>query len=156
MKLVEKIFGTYSDRELKKIYPIVDKIESLRPEMQALSDEELKKKTPWFKERLEKGETLDDILPEAFAVVREAANAKTASVVVKGSAPAECIKDRENGFLCEDNDESLFKILKEALANRDNLVEMGIKAKESIPISWDVVIDQAIQRYEQIIKMKSK
>ncbi|MBP5472546.1 MAG: DEAD/DEAH box helicase, partial [Lachnospiraceae bacterium] len=73
MKLVEKIFGTYSDRELKKIYPIVDKIESLRPEMQALSDEELKKKTPWFKERLEKGETLDDILPEAFAVVREAA-----------------------------------------------------------------------------------
>ena len=54
MKLVEKIFGTYSDRELKKIYPIVDKIESLRPEMQALSDEELKKKTPWFKERLEK------------------------------------------------------------------------------------------------------
>ena len=73
MKLVEKIFGTYSDRELKKIYPIVDKIESLRPEMQALSDEELRKKTPWFKERLEKGETLDDILPEAFAVVREAA-----------------------------------------------------------------------------------
>ncbi len=89
-------------------------------------------------------------------VVREAANAKTASVVVKDSAPAECIKDRENGFLCEDNDESLFKILKEAVANRDNLVEMGIKAKESIPISWDVVIDQAIQRYEQIIKMKSK
>ena len=73
MKLVEKIFGTYSERELTKIYPIVDKIESLRPEMQALSDEELRKKTPWFKERLEKGETLDDILPEAFAVVREAA-----------------------------------------------------------------------------------
>ena len=73
MKLTEKIFGTHSDRELKKINPIVDKIESLRPEMQALSDEELRKKTPWFKERLEKGETLDDILPEAFAVVREAA-----------------------------------------------------------------------------------
>ena len=73
MKLTEKIFGTHSERELKKITPIVDKIESLRPEMQALSDEELRAKTPWFKERLEKGETLDDILPEAFAVVREAA-----------------------------------------------------------------------------------
>ena len=73
MKLTEKIFGTHSDRELKRIYPIVDKIESLRPEMQALSDEQLRAKTPEFKERLEKGETLDDILPEAFAVVREAA-----------------------------------------------------------------------------------
>ena len=73
MKLTEKIFGTHSDRELKRITPIVDKIESLRPEMQALSDDELRAKTPWFKERLEKGETLDDILPEAFAVVREAA-----------------------------------------------------------------------------------
>jgi len=73
MKITEKIFGTHSDRELKRIYPIVDKIESMRSEMQALSDEELKAKTDAFKARLAEGETLDDILPEAFAVVREAA-----------------------------------------------------------------------------------
>ncbi len=73
MKLLEKIFGTHSERELKKIDPIVDKIEALRPSMQALSDEELKGKTEEFKERLTQGETLDDILPEAYAVVREAA-----------------------------------------------------------------------------------
>ena len=75
MSLFEKVFGTHSDKELKKIYPIVDKIEALDSTMQALSDEELKAKTPEFKERLEKGETLDDLLPEAFAVVREAADA---------------------------------------------------------------------------------
>ncbi len=73
MKLSEKIFGTHSARELKRIAPIVDKIESLRPEMQKLSDEELRGKTREFKERLAKGETLDDLLPEAFATVREAA-----------------------------------------------------------------------------------
>ena len=73
MSLFTKIFGTHSDHELKRIMPLVDKIESLRPEMQALSDEELRAKTPEFKERLNKGETLDDLLPEAFAVVREAA-----------------------------------------------------------------------------------
>ena len=73
MGVIEKIFGTHSERELKRIYPIVDQIESLRPEMQALSDTELKDKTRQFKERLSKGETLDDILPEAFATVREAA-----------------------------------------------------------------------------------
>ncbi|MCR4946366.1 MAG: preprotein translocase subunit SecA [Lachnospiraceae bacterium] len=73
MKITEKIFGTHSDRELKRIYPIVDKIEAMRSEMQALSDEELKDKTAYFKKRLADGETLDDILPEAFAVVREAA-----------------------------------------------------------------------------------
>ena len=73
MGVIEKIFGTHSERELKRIYPIVDQIESLRPEMQALSDAELKDKTRQFKERLSKGETLDDILPEAFATVREAA-----------------------------------------------------------------------------------
>lgn len=71
-KLLEKIIGSYSDRELKRIMPIIDKIESLEPEMQALSDEQLKAKTPEFKKRLSEGETLDDILPEAFAVVREA------------------------------------------------------------------------------------
>ena len=74
MSVIEKIFGTHSDKELKKIYPIVDKIEALDESMQALSDEELKAKTPEFKARLEKGETLDDLLPEAFAVVREAAD----------------------------------------------------------------------------------
>ena len=72
MKLSEKIFGTHSERELKRIIPIVDKIESLRPSMQALSDEELKGKTEEFKKRYQDGETLDDLLPEAFAVVREA------------------------------------------------------------------------------------
>ena len=73
MNFVEKVFGTHSDRELKYIYPIVDKIEKMRPTMQAMSDEELKDQTRKFKERLAQGETLDDILPEAFATVREAA-----------------------------------------------------------------------------------
>ena len=73
MNFVEKIFGTHSDRELKYIYPIVDKIEKMRPTMQAMSDEELKDQTRKFKERLAQGETLDDLLPEAFATVREAA-----------------------------------------------------------------------------------
>ena len=73
MKLSERIFGTHSARELKRIMPIVDKIESLRPDMQKLTDEELKGKTREFKERLGKGETLDDLLPEAYAAVREAA-----------------------------------------------------------------------------------
>ena len=73
MNIIEKVFGTHSERELKLIYPIVDKIEALRPEMVELTDEELKDKTRQFKERLAAGETLDDILPEAFATVREAA-----------------------------------------------------------------------------------
>ena len=72
MNLVQKIFGTHSERELKIIYPIADKIEALRPTMVALTDEELKNNTKLFKERLAAGETLDDILPEAFATVREA------------------------------------------------------------------------------------
>ena len=73
MKLAEKLFGTHSSRELKRIMPLVDKIEELRPTMQVMSDEELKDQTRKFKERLTKGETLDDLLPEAFATVREAA-----------------------------------------------------------------------------------
>ena len=73
MSFVEKIFGTHSQHELKRIKPTVDRIEELRPQMQALSDEQLKAKTPEFKKRLANGETLDDLLPEAFAVVREAA-----------------------------------------------------------------------------------
>ena len=72
MKLSEKIFGTHSSRELKRIMPLVDKIEELRPTMQAMTNEELKDQTRKFKERLAEGETLDDLLPEAFATVREA------------------------------------------------------------------------------------
>ena len=70
--LVEKLIGSYSERELKRIMPLVDKVEALEPEMKALSDEQLKAKTAEFKKRLADGETLDDIMPEAFAVVREA------------------------------------------------------------------------------------
>ena len=73
MNLIEKIFGTHSERELKMIYPIVEKIEAMRPDMMKKSDEELRDQTRIFKERLAAGETLDDILPEAFATVREAA-----------------------------------------------------------------------------------
>jgi len=73
MGLFDKIFGTYSQRELKSIYPIVDRIEAMADEYAAMSDAALQAKTPEFKQRLQNGETLDDILPEAFATVREAA-----------------------------------------------------------------------------------
>lgn len=73
MSLITKIFGTHSERELKRIAPLVDKIESLRPEMMELSDDKLRAKTEEFKKRLQDGETLDELLPEAYAVVREAA-----------------------------------------------------------------------------------
>ena len=73
MNIVQKIFGTHSERELKRIEPLVKQIEDFRDSMQALSDEELKGKTKEFKKRLSEGETLDDLLPEAYAVVREAA-----------------------------------------------------------------------------------
>ncbi|MCI8379977.1 MAG: preprotein translocase subunit SecA [Lachnospiraceae bacterium] len=73
MSVFSKIFGTHSQHEVKRIIPIVDKIEALAPEFEKLTDEELQAKTPEFKERLEKGETLDDLLPEAYATVREAA-----------------------------------------------------------------------------------
>ena len=73
MSTFTKLFGTHSERELKRIYPIVDKVESYRDQMAALSDDELKAKTKEYKERLEKGETLDDLLPEAYATVRETA-----------------------------------------------------------------------------------
>ena len=73
MGLVQKIFGTHSQHELKRIYPIADKVESYREEYGKLSDEQLKGKTKEFKERLSKGETLNDLLPEAYATVREAA-----------------------------------------------------------------------------------
>ena len=73
MNIINKLFGTHSERELKLIAPTIDKIEALRPTMQALTDEELKDKTKEYKQRLAAGETLDDLLPEAFATVREAA-----------------------------------------------------------------------------------
>ena len=72
MGFFSKMFGSYSDRELKSIYPIVDKIEAMADEYKAMSDAELQAKTPEFRTRLQSGETLDDILPEAFATVREA------------------------------------------------------------------------------------
>ncbi len=72
MSIITKLFGTHSEREVKLVYPIVDKIEALEPELEKLSDEALKDKTTEFKNRLKNGETLDDILPEAYAVVREA------------------------------------------------------------------------------------
>ena len=73
MNVIEKVFGTHSERELKRIAPIVERIENLRPTMQELSDEQLREKTREYKNRLAAGETLDDLLPEAFATVREAA-----------------------------------------------------------------------------------
>ena len=73
MNIIDKLFGTHSERELKLIMPTIDKIEALRPTMQALSDEQLRNKTKEYKQRLAEGETLDDLLPEAFATVREAA-----------------------------------------------------------------------------------
>lgn len=73
MSIFEKVFGTHSEKEIKRITPLVDKIEALDESMQALSNDELKAKTAEFKKRLEEGETLDDLLVEAFAVVREAA-----------------------------------------------------------------------------------
>ena len=72
MNVIEKVFGTHSERELKRILPIVDKIESLRDDMMSLTDEQLKDKTKEYKTRLAQGETLDDLLPEAYATVREA------------------------------------------------------------------------------------
>ena len=73
MNIVNKVFGTHSERELKRIAGMVDKIESLRPSMLQLTDEQLREKTKEYKKRLQDGETLDDLLPEAYATVREAA-----------------------------------------------------------------------------------
>ena len=73
MNFIEKVFGTHSDRELKRIMPLVDKVEALRPTMQALTDEQLRAKTQEYKDRLANGETLEDLLPEAYATVREGA-----------------------------------------------------------------------------------
>lgn len=72
MAFIDKLFGTFSDKELKKIRPLADKVVALEPRMAAMSDEELQAMTPAFRSRLAAGETLDDLLPEAFAVCREA------------------------------------------------------------------------------------
>ena len=72
-RLTDKLFGTHSEREVKRIRPLVDRIEALRPQMQALTDEELRGKTEEFRKRYQDGETLDDLLVEAYAAVREGA-----------------------------------------------------------------------------------
>ena len=94
MNVIEKVFGTHSERELKMIRPIVAKIESMRTDMMAKSDEELRDQTRILKERLAGGETLDDILPEAFATVREAAkrtlNMEHFPVQLYGPGEARC------------------------------------------------------------------
>ena len=89
MSLAEKIFGTFSDRELKKINPITKKVLALEPKYQALSDADLQAQTPALKARLAGGETLDDILPDAFAVCREAAaiSAQVMGAGALGSSP---------------------------------------------------------------------
>ena len=102
MKAIEKIFGTHSERELKRIYPLIDKIEALRPDMQALSDEELRGKTKEYKKRLEDGETLDDLLPEAFATVREAAKRVLEHGALPGTAGRWC--DPASGTYSGDED----------------------------------------------------
>ena len=84
-------------------------------------------------------------------VVREAANARTASIVVKDSAPSECIKDGFNGLLCLDDSNSLYEKLKEPLLNEDYAIKLGINAKETIPVSWDSVMDEALARYQIVI-----
>ena len=73
MKILDKLFGTHSEREIKRIMPLVEQIEKLKPDMMALSDDELRGKTKEYRERLEQGTTLDELLPEAYATVREAA-----------------------------------------------------------------------------------
>lgn len=102
MKAIERIFGTHSERELKRVYPIVDKIESYRPAMMELSDEQLKDKTKEFKKRLEEGETLDDILPEAYATVREAARKSAWHGALPGTADRRC--DFTSGSYFRDED----------------------------------------------------
>ena len=93
MNIIQKIFGTHSQNELKRVYPIADAVMALDEDMQKLSDEELKAKTKEFKERLENGETLDDILPEAYAVVREAEYSACATTGCSLLAVLSCIRD---------------------------------------------------------------
>ena len=90
IKFVEKIFGSHSQRELKMILPLVDKVESLRPQMQSLSDEELRGKTQEYKTRYANGESLDSLLPEAYATVREAAKRVLKYGALPGTAHRRC------------------------------------------------------------------
>ena len=87
-------------------------------------------------------------------VVREAAYCETPSIVVAGTAPAECIDHGVNGLYCEDNSQSLYEICKYALINKEYCRKLGILAKETIPISWDSVIDRVLDRYGQLIELK--
>ena len=96
MGLAQKLFGTQSSKEIKRIMPLVHKIEGLRSQMMELSDEELRGKTMEFKKRLADGETLDDLLPEAYAVVREAARRVLEDGTLsrcRSSAALSCIRD---------------------------------------------------------------
>lgn len=95
MGIFSKIMGTHSERELKRVYPIVDKIEAMGPAMEKLSDEELRAKTDEFKKRLAEGETLDDLLVEAYAVVREAATRCTWHAPLQ--SPADWWRDPASG-----------------------------------------------------------
>ena len=80
--IAKKLFGSENDRKLKKLRPIVERINALEPQMEAMSDEQLKNQTNLFRERLDKGETLDDLLEEAFATVREAASGHWDNVIM--------------------------------------------------------------------------
>ncbi len=85
-------------------------------------------------------------------VVREAAAMETASVVTTGSAPAEPIRDKENGFLCEDTPQDLARALGEALADPERLAAVGKNARKTIYLSWDAIIDEAVRRYGLLLE----
>lgn len=89
-------------------------------------------------------------------VVREAASASTASVVVESSSTAEIINDGINGFLCKDDSHSLYEVIKKCLNDRDLTAKIGLQAKESIPVSWDSIIDKVIERYQNLINEYDK
>ena len=120
MNVIEKVFGTHSERELKRILPIVDKIESLRDDMMALTDEQLKDKTKEYKTRLAQGETLDDLLPEAYATVREAGRRVLNMEHFRRSLPEtrlHCTDGRSVRYVQKSTDESPKSIRASAFAN---------------------------------------
>ena len=84
-------------------------------------------------------------------VVREAANAGTPSIVTRGSSAAEGIDDMVNGFYCEDDSASIFEVMKKAFADRQRTAYIGLQAKDTIPVSWDDLIDTVIDRYQYLI-----
>ncbi len=89
-------------------------------------------------------------------VVREAANAGTPSVVVAGSSSAEIIDDGVNGFYCKDDSQSLYEVVKKALDNKDKTIDIGLQAKETIPVAWDEIIDRVLERYQFMIDEHNK